>query len=102
MFVQFSLDVFCYVPATTGIYPYLHTLSLHVPLPIWQPAQILKLGPLLAVAAVFALLAGTAGATHERRSPAQLVRVAVPTLAGFERLENSGLDLSEQNGRAKV
>jgi Zinc carboxypeptidase len=57
-----------------------------------------KLGPLLAVAAVFALLAGTAGATHEGRTPAQLVRVAVPTLAGFERLENSGLDLSEHAG----
>ena len=62
----------------------------------------MKLGPLLAVAAVFALLAGTAGATHERRSPAQLVRVAVPTLGGFERLESSGLDLSEHAGRGFV
>ena len=48
-----------------------------------QPTRIVKLGPLLAVAAVFALLAGTAGATHERRSPAQLVRVAVPTACRF-------------------
>ena len=67
-----------------------------------QPSRIVKLGPLLAVVAVFALLAGTAGATHEGRSPAQLVRVAVPTLAGFERLENSGLDLSEHAGRGFV
>ena len=56
----------------------------------------------LAVAAIFGLLAGTAGAGHERRSPAQLVRVVVPTLAGFERLENTGLDLSEHAGHGFV
>ena len=67
-----------------------------------QSLQIVKLGPLLGVAAVFALLAGTASATHERPSPAQLVRVAVPTLAGFERLEGTGLDLSEHAGRGFV
>jgi murein tripeptide amidase MpaA len=52
--------------------------------------------------ALFALVAGTAGATHKPPSPAQLVRVAVPTFHGMEQLDNSGLDLSEHAGRGFV
>ena len=55
----------------------------------------MRLGPLLATATAFALLAGTAGATHDRVTPAQLVRAFVQTRADLDRLANAGLDLSE-------
>jgi hypothetical protein len=60
------------------------------------------LGALLAGAAIFALLATTAGATHEEPVPVQLVRVNVPTQADRDRLTNLGLDLTEHGGPTYV
>ncbi len=57
---------------------------------------------LLVVAGMSALLAATAGATHDAAVPVQLVRVNVPTQEDRDRLTNLGLDLTEHGGPTYV
>ena len=67
-----------------------------------QCTRIAKSGSVLAVAVTAALLAGTAGATHERTGSAQLARVVVSTQAEYEQLATLGIDLSEHAGPGYV
>lgn len=57
---------------------------------------------LLLVAGMSALLAATAGATHDASVPVQLIRVNVPTQEDRDRLTNLGVDLTEHGGPTYV